>query len=305
VKKFIFRGFIFIGIGIALLFILNVLYVRTYGYACLSDTSRFFVASNNLDVVNLGSSYGRCDFDYSAIDGIHGANLAVYSQNFYYDFEILKKYGNHLPQGCVVIILVTDISFVRYCGDSSNQRLKYYELLNYGSIPNHNPIEDLEYGWFPILTAKSNVKYMFDDRSPEKNPDAPNVMDESMRMSLAQKAVETSVDFHKDPQAEENRQMNIDKLDQMIEYCQARNYRPVLVTSPFTKYYNEFLPQEYYTDMYATINDVCKKYGTPYLDYSHDPRFTEKPEYFQDSTHMDLLGARAFTPVVLSDLGII
>jgi hypothetical protein len=311
VKKFIFRGFIFISIGLILLFVLNALYVRTNGYKSLGDSSRFFVDSNGLDVVNLGISHGQMAFDYSEIDGTNGANFGNAYQGFYYDFEILKEHGRELPEGCTVIMPISDISFDLY-KDIGNLRIQYYRILDYGAIPNHDPVEYLKLRLLPILTAKYNIKYIFKDKnSPEDQVDAivQNQMDEGEFLRNAQEQAGKSKALHERDQQtkqhEENQQMNIDKLGEMIEYCQERGYKPVLVTTPFTRYYNESIPEEYYTEMYGIISDVSKKYGIPYLDYSHDPRFTERLEYFRDADHMNPLGARAFTDIVLSDLGII
>jgi hypothetical protein len=308
-KKFLFRGFCFVSIGLALLFALNALYVRTNGYRSLDDTGKFSVDSSDLDVINLGSSHGQCAFDYSEIEGIDGANLGLTGQNFYFDFEVLKKCGKNLPQGSTVIISVSDFSFDSLM-ESDNQRTLYYKILDYGSIPNHSLVEYVELGLLPILNAKANIKYLLKDKSSAEHVINPYVLDNNdadlWKSNARDRAKESELKHEVSEEGQkENYQMNIEKLGEIVEYCQERGYKAALVTTPFTKYYNEIVPEEYLNEMHKATSEVCRKYGLSYLDYSHDPRFTERLEYFIDATHLNSLGAKTFTDIVLSDLGII
>jgi hypothetical protein len=309
-KKFLFRGFCFVSIGLILLFASNAIYINTNWYKSQDDDEKYFTNLGDLDVINLGTSHGQFAFDYSEIPEIKGENLAKGSQNFYFDSEVLKKYGRSLKEGCVVIIPVSYFSFVSYL-EEENQRTLYYKLLDYGSIPNHSPMEYLRYKLLPILFAGFNIKYILKDIGSSQFNLLSGSLDhndvEIWKEHAAARAERHNLARTENHEftSEENHQRNVEELEEMIGACNENGLRPVLTTTPFTKYYNDELPQEYYLDFCATINDICQEYGATYLNYSHDPLFTERLEYFADSDHMSPLGARVFTLTILRDLGLV
>ena len=42
------------------------------------------------------------------------------------------------------------------------------------------------------------------------------------------------------------------------------------------------------------MEPLAREYGAAYLDYSHDPDFACRHEYYRDMSHMNLEGAEAF-----------
>jgi lysophospholipase L1-like esterase len=66
--------------------------------------------------------------------------------------------------------------------------------------------------------------------------------------------------------------------------------------------YDERLPA-FWDTFYRFTRELCEAYpDVPYLDYSHDSRFTHDFSLFTDGDHLNASGAKKFTAVVIADL---
>lgn len=309
-RRFIFRGLCFSAVGLALLAAVNHLYVRTNGYKCLNETYKFYLMPDGIQVANFGSSHGANGFDYEGIDGITGFNFGLPGQNLHYDLELLKEYGDRLAEGCTVIIPVSYFSFDQR-KDVNNQRLMYYRILDYGAVLEHRLTEYVRFRLFPILSASFNAKFLVRD----KKEISFNIywLHDLLGVHYAPDDIEGYKKnaqghleyFRKVTGQGENEAYNSRCLEEMIEYCLDRGFHPVLVTMPFTRYYNELFSEGFHAEFRAKIRRFCERYGIPYYDYSQDPRMTENLEYFIDSNHLGPEGKKVFTRIILSDLGLI
>lgn len=89
----------------------------------------------------------------------------------------------------------------------------------------------------------------------------------------------------------------------MLEDCLARGYRPVLVTTPYLAVLNDAFSETFLAQFQADCQVYADDYGIPYLDYSHDARFTNAPEYFVDTDHLTTKGSEVFMQIFFEDLG--
>jgi hypothetical protein len=300
-KKFIARGLCFTAIGLILLCVLNIFYVRTNGYKSLNGTHKFSVVPDNIDVMNLGSSHGEFGFDYGEIDTVTGFNFGLRGQSHYFDLQVLKKYSDKLATGCFVIIPVSCYSMLK--GIDHDQSILYYGVLDYGSIPDHNPIEYIRFRLLPILSASFNVKYLIKDKqSVDADIFSAEGADEEFFRRNALYYFGLFEDLKNAGASNEN---NVQTLGEIIEYCRENGYKPFLVTTPFTNAYNYWYSQEDYAEFYGAVDGITEKYDVPYLDYSHDKRFGKTFEWFADSDHLNPTGRRIFTRILLIDMGVI
>ena len=116
--------------GVLFFILLNILYKRTNYYKInILQSNKFKEISNNLEIINLGSSYAKYAFDYSKV-GVNGFNFGIQPQSLSYDFRILKQYKNKLKKNGVVIITIPDFvfAFLDYSIEEYNYR--YYSFLN-------------------------------------------------------------------------------------------------------------------------------------------------------------------------------
>lgn len=85
---------------------------NTTVYKNLMITAEYFRdLPYDLEMINLGSTVAFNDFDYELI-GKKGANLAQAPQTLYYDYQILKKYMDHLADNAVVCVGVCHFTFL-------------------------------------------------------------------------------------------------------------------------------------------------------------------------------------------------
>ncbi|MBR8769042.1 hypothetical protein [Porphyromonas levii] len=71
----------------------------------------------------------------------------------------------------------------------------------------------------------------------------------------------------------------------LLKRCQAENINLVVVSSP------RFRPN----DTNGIVRAYCKEYSTPYVDLYNIPLFNQRPEWFQDESHLNDVGAKVFT----------
>jgi hypothetical protein len=300
-KKFVIRGLCFAAIGLMLLYVLNLFYVRTNGFKSLNGTYKFFEVPEGLEVANLGSSHGEFAFDYQEIDTVTGFNLGLRGQSHYFDLQVLKKFSDKMAAGCVVIIPVSCFSLLQ--GVDREQRILYYGVLGYGSIPGHSVIEYVRFKLLPILSASFSARYLIKDkRNIDTDLFAEKGPDEEYYILNALYYYGLFEDLKKAGADDED---NVRTLGKIIDHCRQNGFEPVLVTTPFTNHYNYWYSQEDYLRFYAAVGGLSDKYGVLYLDYSHDQRFGRRLEWFADSDHLNPTGRKIFTRILLNDLGII
>ena len=98
----------------------------------------------------------------------------------------------------------------------------------------------------------------------------------------------------------DNVELNHSYLKEMAEFCQKRNIQLVLVTIPTSEVYNSLLDSMRVKTTYAQVSRIQKEFGSVYLDYREDNRFTS--DDFADANHLNPLGAEKFTKLLMTDM---
>ena len=104
---------------------------------------------------------------------------------------------------------------------------------------------------------------------------------------------------NKDKYFEEDKKQN---LIDLITLCKENNITPVLITTPFTVYYNQYVSADFLYEFYSVINEIALEYGVSYYDYSHDERFQTNLKYFGDADHLNPDGAVYFTGLLTEEV---
>ncbi|MBF8982500.1 SGNH/GDSL hydrolase family protein [Lutibacter sp. B2] len=308
-KNFI-KSILFIIIGVMILSYFNNLYINTNYYKSLDYTERFNHVPNNIEVANVGSSHGMYGFDYTDFDVV-GFNFGLYAQGFYYDYRMLKQYSPKIKEGATIIIPISYFSLYQSYEDEKFEEFNksYYRFLNPRYIKNIKLKKYVTDSLFPLLSEGGNIKKVFKDieHKPKEweiitwNKFAPN---EGIREEGHKRSMHHQKDIINPGKV--NKPETKRELKNIINYCIENNYKPVLVTLPYLKYYNDFFPDAFYSEFYGEIEDIRKQYeGLEYMDYSHDKRFTSDIDLFVDSDHMNVNGRKKMTQIILKDLGII
>ena len=104
---------------------------------------------------------------------------------------------------------------------------------------------------------------------------------------------------NKEEYFEEDKKQN---LIDLITLCKERNITPVLITTPYTVYYNQYVSADFLYEFYSVINEIALEYGVSYYDYSHDERFQTNLKYFGDADHLNPDEAVYFTDLLTEEV---
>lgn len=264
---------------------------------------------NEVKIANVGSSHGAYDFTYDGLsgEGYSCFNFGNVSQTYAYDLALLKEYGNYLDDGCVLFIPVSYFSFNNETvGASEAQALsvKYYHCLSPKNIPDYDLFTDIVTAKFPILSAGEDILDLLPDKltvfAQEENTDAPE-MDEAAVAAFADRAA-ARFDRHFNNKETYFLPEREAQLREIIDYCKEHGITPVLITTPFSVYYNAPVPEEFLDRFYSTINLIASDTGVNYYDYSHDDRFMENLTLFSDSDHLNETGANYFMEILKEEV---
>jgi hypothetical protein len=306
VTRFLAKMVLLVAISALVLTLVNHFYIRTKGYQGTESVRRRFASCPyGLNLVNLGTSHSECAFGYEGIDGVKGFNLALSSQDFYYDLQVLKHFEPRLARNCVVIIPVSyfSLGWEQKDIDQQNTDARYYRLLGYSSVRRKSLIDYIKQRFCPALFASRNLMLFTLGNDKQSTADQDVALPGS-RFSLSQlpqeakKRAQLHNQFIKGDSYEQNRK----NLARIIEFCKARKLQPVLLTTPFTSFYNDNFSEDVLEKQGSIIEELCRKYDVKYLDYSHDKRFSDHPDLFNDSDHLNIKGQREFTQKVIDDL---
>ncbi len=299
-KRFIFKIGMFILIIFSILGILNYRWVNSEVYSVVGETYRMENIPSDIEIMNLGSSHAQFAFDYSRLDAHTGFNFAVPAQSFMYDLNMLKQYKNYLADDCVVII---PVSYFDYYEDYEKESIKvrerrfYYPILKCNLIEEFNIEDAIKHKFLPILSIKSDqLKYILDDDQLAIERYEDQYLENKFIASDGEIDMEYFMEYNEinvhDHSLNFDKGINeygLDRLHEIIEFCIDEGYKPMLVTTPFSSYYNEAedFNTGFYEEFAALTNSIANEYSIDYWDYSHDARFQDDLTLFYDNNHLN------------------
>ena len=303
--RFIKKTIVFLLILSLMVGYVNARYKETNIYKSINGTDKFYYVPQDIDIANLGTSHAQYAFVYEDLDLV-GFNFALPAQRVFYDEKIFEKYIKNFKEGSTVIIPISYISF--YLGyDNENFEdfnKMYYPFLSLKDIKKPKLSEYLKYKALPVVTAESNIKYAF---IKEEKAHEPKSVYKTSSMPIDKMKEESNdtagrhLEFIEEGRKDKDKFVAI--VDNIIATAIENNIRPVITTTPFTKYYNEHFSEDFYKEFQDTIDGLLEKYpDIQYLDYSHDPRFENNEKLFFDSSHLNIEGGKLFTKIILEEI---
>lgn len=310
--------------AVLILFLLNIPY-REIDDAKYMDMWNLRMLGNQIDeveIANVGSSHGAYDFTYDALteEGFSCFNFGSVSQTYQYDLALLAEYGGHLDEGCVLFIPVSYFSFNNETVNETEAQalsVKYYHCLSPKNIPDYDLYTDIVTTRLPILSAGKDLLKLLPDFSPslkvlaaEEDSEteesdgtgaAPAEMDESAVAVFAERAA-ARYDRHFNNKENLFLPEREEQLLSLIDYCKKHELTPVLITTPFSSYYNNPVSEDFLDRFYGTVNRIASDTNVNYYDYSHDARFSENLTYFSDSDHLNAEGAAYFMEIIAEEV---
>ncbi len=321
--------------AVLILFLLNIPYreIDDAKYMDMWNLRMLGNQINEVEIANVGSSHGAYDFVYDGLtqDGYSCFNFGSVSQTYQYDLALLAEYGKHLDEGCVVFIPVSYFSFNNETVNATEAQalsIKYYHCLSPKNIPNYDLYTDIVTTRLPILSAGEDLLKLLPTFSPslkvfaaEDEPDnesteTDEAAAESVETDEAAKSVEmdeaAAAEFASRAAMRFDRHFNNketlflpereEQLLSLIDYCKKHEFTPVLLTTPFSVYYNTPVPEDFLDRFYGTINRIASDTNVSYYDYSHDARFSVNLTYFSDSDHLNAEGAAYFMEIIAEEV---
>ena len=307
IKKFVIYNIILS------LILINILYGLSWIWAnYIESTSVKFLDlerknTKNLKIVNIGSSHTTYGIKYP--ENIKGYNLGLSSQVFYYDFEILKKYYNRFDEDCVIIIPISIFSFNNGLNQHISSYIKFLDRSIFKDITRNEYILQKYFSVTqPIVTIPETLKYIIVSLKNRKFNKKYIIYGDNLSFEEKQKAAIETKSLHLGFVYKENyhdKSIGINQLINILNFCEEKNFKPILISTPQTYLYNEQMGEKNYKErIYNNIKEVEKQIGKKYLylDYSHDKRFINNLEYFSDDDHLNEKGAEYFTKILLNDI---
>lgn len=91
-------------------------------------------------------------------------------------------------------------------------------------------------------------------------------------------------------------------IDEMINKCLLSKKKVVAVVPPFHRAYNTRLSAERVKTFRQRMDWIHREYDICILDYSHDRRFAEEDSLFVNCDHLNRVGAKKFTEILIKDI---
>ena len=323
-KNFIVKCVLSVCIVFCCLFYLDMMYEQKVSTG-MSEVNVFRFVPENIQIANVGSSHGQCDFNWDVLArerGYETFNFALTSQSFLYDYSLINMHREDFAPGSILFIPVSYFSFNEEATDPADQEaisVRYYRILSPQYNPDYSLYKDLVAVRFPILSAGDEIFELFKPPIifPSLSENKKNVVyaaEARPEISQAEEiyGAETVQDFEAKGLARyrrhfENRETYFEEdkkqdLISLITLCKENGITPVLITTPFTVYYNQHVPADFLYEFYTVINDIALEYGVSYYDYSHDERFQTNLKYFSDADHLNPDGAIYFTNLLTEEV---
>lgn len=246
-----------------------------------------FSQLERINYVNIGSSHGGYAIDYSQFS--NSINLGIGGQRMDYGLKILESIEYSLDQNSIVIM---PISFFSFCGTYDGPKTEYLGFLHRNEIEISYVDEILEL-YFPYLSI-NKVEHNIRESFQRRTAFIPVFMDngsERANFHLAQSKKCGIID-----------NQIIVELKSFLE--RNNEMRIILIITPYYQTYWDHirLEKDVVQLVHTVISKIVKEYSIEFIDYSDDLRFSTNPSYFIDSDHLNSLGAKFFTEILINDL---
>lgn len=307
-KSFVIKGTIFAVITAIIIQILNWSYMRTDPF----DTDKFKNVPDGIQVCNVGASYSRYGFDYEDyVDEYITFNFGLSAQSAYYDYEILNFYREKLGEGAIVFIV---LSYPCFLGkpeikfdDFEQRNQKYYSFLPPNLIRNYDLKKDIKLKLTPFtlahhfgeilkgLNRKTEMEAVLSRKTNEN--EISSFVEREWKNHFINNIVEDGQTVYL--------QETVDYINKIITLCNEENCMPVLLITPLTQEYKDYLcahSDEALKRIYDIINKIQSNTGVAFYDYSEDPRFCNNLDLFCNGDHLNKEGAIKFTDIIMKEI---
>lgn len=266
----------------------------------------------NYDLVNLGSSSPMYAFDYSDYH-IKAMNWAQQPQSLLYDVRLFKNFHSILKDGGYVLISIMPFTSINK-QSSVMDAVRYSHTLADVLIDEEYRRKAMFLGRYPIFMGKRAIKELAKsiigyrqisqkDHQPEDSSMSDNELQNDAMFWNELWRKQFNIRDYKDPLTKQNaqgRQVRIEAMRELIDFCRERGYNPIYVILPMTKQLRNYLDDEFMDKyVYEYLKQVER--DVPVLDYLKDEELA-RPEWYANAYFLNKKGAKKFTGKVLEAL---
>jgi hypothetical protein len=237
---------------------------------------------DNIEYVSVGSSHGGNSFDFENYP--NSINLGLGSQRMHYGLKLLEAIDEKLDSQSTIIIPLSIFSF---CGQYDGPPQRYLGFFTRQEL-NISFEEELLDRYFPYLGI-NNTRLLFNGLtySSEFIDDGKNKAKAHLEMANECEIIDQTI------------------LLRVKSYIISNtDKRIILVITPYyNSYWRSVLEEEIVINkVYNTIFDIIDEFNLEFYDYSMDPEFYDSSEYFNDSDHLNVRGAKIFTDKFINEI---
>lgn len=239
------------------------------------------------------------------------ANLALSSQDLFYDFSMLKYAIDELDNAEnieYVILGISNYSFRYDLSKTQNPMTKekpkvYYPILrnlhNYKNkaeiINEYSVFENVFSNLFKDKYVESIYRYWEEQFNIIRNIGI-NVRFDSNSLNEEQKAREIYLAERWNETYSETVKENIKIFREILEYLNNKNIKAVVVTNPTTNFYKNYFPQNCRQEFLDIIGKLKGEFDYTFIDAYERVDFED--DNFYDSSHLNISGMEKFTKII-------
>ena len=281
-----------------------------------SNPGRFIERLNEadkpLDVISLGTSHGAC-FIYDKLN-VSGQKFNRHGNTLFYDLQHYQYLKPYLADSAIVIVPVSYMSF----GLSENRIdtddtfvNDFYLYLSSDGIHDFSWRKKMAVQAYQVqknfrsLFVLENYEERLEiteeiliERNRDINEDRLDKMDRQLEFHAR-----TRVQNHIEMVEQNRRTQNFDYLKELLTDALQSGFRPILVTVPYHRYYHDgFDPRWLAMNYQRPLKKLSVQLDIPLLSYGTDERFSDRPELFRNSDHLNEWGSYHFSRIFFRDL---
>lgn len=266
------------------------------------ETEQFHPVPDGIEVAVFGSSHGKWDIR-SGPEGYTFFNFSLGSQTPYYDLAMMRQYEKHIKENALVILTISYMSpYWHEPEDYFQQKQgRYYRLLDPENIIDVDMKQYALLKIFPVLGVEPHIllnRLLF----PVKTHPEPMLDSNNPRQLETYIKGETLAHWENIIKPVFPQPVSRETYEEIFALCEKHNWRAVLVTPPYTKYYNDIFPPEFYPTFLNDVNSMAEEHNALYFDYSHEEDFAVNAQWYRDIDHLNADGAQVFIARFYTDM---
>lgn len=242
----------------------------------------------NIELLVLGSSHHFRAIDPGKLH-MNSASLSVVGSTLNLDYLLFQNYINELPNLKVLILEMSYHSLEEYKGSDYSRNNLYYTYFNVNNYED-GVVPILDYSFFLSSPRQYFLHVIKDIAKPSKMNEHGFVLDP--RESKGKNTLpRTNADLHSNDN-KENLRKNVACLQKIIETCQVKGIKVILLSPPKYITYNKRMSHEKLQRRDSVVRTLLSE-NVEFWNY--EKNYENEISLFKDFNHLNPLGAEVFT----------